>query len=63
MIDWSDFDAESRGFTCESGVGLTVTDDHPDVAMGSRWFSWAETCGLHAWLGRKIAEHLTEEAT
>jgi hypothetical protein len=56
MSEWSDYDAESSGFTCEPGIGLTVTDDHPDVAMGYQWFSWDETCALHAWLTRKIAE-------
>lgn len=54
---WSDWDAETRGFECEAGVGLTVLDDMPCAGPdGSRWLSWEETVAMHAWLGAKIKD-------
>lgn len=52
--DWSDWDAESAGFACELGVGLTIADDISGVSQGSRLLCWTEVVAFHKWLGEKI---------
>ena len=52
----SEWDAESWGFACEPGVGLTIADDLPSLSRGERWLCWREVLALHEWLGRKIGE-------
>lgn len=54
--DWSDWDAETAGFECKPGIGLSVTYHIGKGAMGTTWFPWDATVALHAWLGEKIKE-------
>ena len=53
---WSDWDAESRGFDCAPGCGLTISVASAPQAISNQWLCWEETVAFHEWLGRKIFE-------